>query len=165
MPYKCKLGALTVLSLTVLLTACVAPGKFRPNDTISRDCPAGSVTVEIKYGDSYIDVTPKAHLKENSGIKFVLKPREGEAAHSKDGPPKDTESLMVTITGEKYESSGDTPVGDTSVGWLNKSGAAGPEPHKDLIVCAADDQAEGTYYYSVQVENVGKLDPRADVKN
>jgi len=165
MPHKCNLRALTVLSLTVLLTACVVPGKFRPNDKISEDCPDGSVTVEIKYGDSYIEVTPKADLNKNSGIRFVLKPKQNEAAYSKDGPPKDSESLMVTIAGEKYESSGDTPVGDTGVGWLNKSGAAGPEPHKDLIVCAAGDQAKGIYYYSVQVENVGKLDPRADVKN
>ena len=154
---------LTTAAMAASLTACVSPGTYRPNTDVSRDCTNGSVVVEIRYGDSHLQVTPKANLKRDAGVKFVLKPKQNEQAHSKNGS-KGTNDLEVVIKGEKFvPDEGST--GDTSVAWLDISGTAGPPPHKDLIRCAGEDQAQGTYFYSVEVEYVGKLDPRADVKD
>ena len=154
---------LTIAVIAASLAACASPGTYRPNTQVSRDCTNGSVLVEIRYGDSHLQVTPRANLKRNAGVKFVLKPKQNEQAHSKNGS-KATNDLEVLIKGEKFvPDSGAT--GDTSVTWLDKSGTAGPPPHTDLIACAKPNQAQGTYYYSVEVEHVGKLDPRADVKD
>lgn len=162
MQSRTKVHVLAVAVIAVSLTACVAPGTYRPNTDVSKTCTNGSVVVEIKYGDSYVQVTPKADLRRNAGVKFVLKPKKNEQAHKK-GSSKDTEDLLVTIKGEDFVHRGERSGGVESVTWLDISGTAGPSPHDDLIVCADPDQASGTYFYSVEVENVGKLDPRADV--
>ena len=151
------IGAVIAMSLT----ACVIPGKYRPKSTVSTECTNGSVVVEVKYGDSYLKVTPKAKLKRDAGVKFVLKPKN-EVAHSKNGS-KESEDLLVTIKGERYDRAPGTSGGTEDLTWLDKSGTAGPNPHRYLVACADAEQAEGTYFYSVEVEHVGKLDPRADV--
>ena len=152
---------LTAVAITIAFTACAIPGKYRPTASISSDCSKGSVVVDIKYSDSYLKVTPRANLKRDAGVKFVLKTKKGRSI-GKTGT-KDNRDLIVTIKGERFDPSGGGG-GDTAVSWLNKTGTAGPKRRNELIVCAADDQAYGTYFYSVEVENVGILDPRADVE-
>jgi len=117
----------------------------------------------IQYSDSYLKVTPRAHLERKSALKFVLKPKKGKSV-DKDGNVKDNNDLKVTITGTKYIK-GKNASGNESLTWLNKPDeSAGPRGEKEVIACTKPDQAGGTYYYSVEVENVGTLDPRVDVE-
>lgn len=102
----------------------------------------GTQPVNVHYGDSEIRVTPvKVRVKRGSRIRFELKPK---GSHHRD--------TVVTIKAKDP---------DTGA-WIDISGNARDNVDR-LDVCVPVDQAKGVYEYWVEVDGVGKLDPRADV--
>jgi hypothetical protein len=132
-------NVLSALPLAALAVACATPGQYVASRSISTNCPNGSTFVDIVYGDSYLKVDPKANVKQNSGFELRLKPRAG------------FEGKQVTIEGKTAKD-----------GWLSARGSKGDSNGK-LLICVPANQALGAYYYRVRVEDVGTLDPRADV--
>jgi hypothetical protein len=137
MPFMGKALLLSVLAVT--LTACATPGKYSASRSISTQCADGSTFVNVDFGDSNVKVNPVANVKRNAALEFRLRAGQGY------------EDKLVTIRGKAAKD-----------GWISASGSDDGRDNK-LIVCVPSEQAEGTYYYLVQVEDVGTLDPRANV--
>ena len=137
MPFMGKALLLSVLAVT--LTACATPGEYSASRSISTQCADGSTFVNVDYGDSNIRVNPVANVKRNGALEFRLRADQGY------------EDKLVTISGKAAKD-----------GWISASGSDDGRDNK-LIVCIPSAQAEGTYYYLVRVEDVGTLDPRANV--
>lgn len=134
------LRSVLTLPLAALAAACATPGQYTESRSISTACPTGSTFVNILYGDSYLKVVaPKANVKRNSAFELRLRPSPG------------FEGKQVTIKGKTANDS-----------WLDKHSK---NADGKLLICVPPDQALGQYYYLVQVEDVGTLDPRADVTN
>ena len=136
---------LLILSIPLLLTACVIPESY--DQTGCTDEPGPARPVNIMYGDSKITVKPPLktiNMKKN--LKFRL------SADPAKGPGNlDYATVKVTIKSK-----------DSNNHWINTSGTAdGTNP---LVVCVPDFQADRIVTYLVEVEDVGVLDPRVDVR-
>lgn len=138
-------NAILIPGLVLALGACTAPGQFSSSTVVSSSCPKGTTKVHVKYGDSYLDVNPQAKTKANAALQFVLDPKSTRGPNGLN-----YDDVTVTIKGKNADAS-----------WISESGKA--SEGRDLIVCVPPAQAEGTYFYLVEVEQVGTLDPRADV--
>jgi len=138
-------NAILIPGLALALGACTAPGEFSASTVVSDACPKGTTKVHIKYGDSYLDVNPQAKTKANAALQFVLDPKSTRGPNGLN-----YEDVKVTIKGK-----------DAAAAWISASGTA--SEGSDPIVCVPPAQADGTYFYLVEVEQVGTLDPRADV--
>lgn len=135
-------NVLAALPLAALAAACATPGQYTATRSISTTCPTGSTFVNIFYGDSQLKVVaPKATVKQNAGFELRLKAERGY------------ENKTVTIEGKTRNDR-----------WLAASGSESESDGK-LLICVPPDQELGPYYYLVRVEDVGTLDPRADVTN
>ena len=135
---------LLILSIPLLLTACVTTDSY--DQTVCTDA-RGSQPVNIHYGDSQIKVTPPLYtINTKKNRKFRL------IADNVKGPGNlDYAKVKVTIKSK-----------DSSNNWINTSGTEnGTNP---LVVCVPDFQADRIVTYLVEVEDVGVLDPRVDVR-
>jgi hypothetical protein len=134
----------------LLLTACVIPGDTVPSDNPLTCTDSGKTTVNIFYGDSQLKVSPQVvRVHKNKMIQFALHPQKAPAT---DPEGVDYDEVTVTVTGKK-----------TDGNWLNVSGDS--KSGKKLQVCAPDPGGVKvvTYEYMVTVQEVGQLDPRAEV--
>lgn len=138
------LRTISIVSLATLFCGCATEGKF-VNQSKDNDCDGkGTVSAFIKYGDSYIDVTPHAKVKRKGEIIFKLVPQR----NSDFGI--DYTKLDITIAGK-----------NASDNWLDTNGKQ--NDGKKIFVCVADTQALGDYEYLVEVPGVGTIDPRVSV--
>ncbi len=138
------LKIISIATLAAVFCGCATEGKF-VNQSKDNDCDGkGTVSAFIKYGDSYIDVTPHAKVKRKGEIIFKLVPQR----NSNFGI--DYTNLDITITGKTI-----------SAGWLNTNGKQNDK--KKIFVCVDDTQALGDYEYLVLVPGVGTIDPRVSV--
>jgi len=140
-----------LLVTPLLLMACATEGKFSTSNKFETlaDCHDGGTYVKVHYEDSYLKIKPKINVKRGTGLEFRLKPKNSV------GAPVNYEEMEVTIEGKP---------GGLSAAWINVSGSFKNSPGGSLFICIPDGTAEGTYHYSVSVEQLGQLDPRADVE-
>jgi hypothetical protein len=129
----------------VLLTACPTEGASS-EDSSYGECKGGGAFVTVHYGDSEIKVHPVIKVKTGSVLEFRLKPNK------KNSDEIDFEKVTVTIKGK-----------DAAADWIDVNGTYNSSKGT-LSVRVPPDQAEGVYQYLVNVDQVGQLDPRADVE-
>jgi hypothetical protein len=138
--------------IPLLLMACTSEGKYSKSNTfdIKEECGDAGTWVRVHYGDSQLKVKPKVHLKKGSAWEFRLKPK------IKATDPVDYNKMEVTILGKKS---------DPDASWIDISGTF-EKSGGSLVLCVDPDQKEDlkTYEYFVHVEEIGTLDPRADVE-
>jgi len=133
---------LTLIIASLSLSACVAEGQFVSAKKDNRCDGKGQADLRISYGDSLLDVTPKVNVKQDGEIIVKLKPEKGY------------ESIMVTLHGKNDDNTDD---------WLDMTVKASDfKPGENPYICVHE-QPLGTYEYYVEVETVGKLDPRIKV--
>jgi len=156
------------LTLALVLNDCVAqshrefPGRFYDGRMPPglETCPGtnrrirGSSFVLVKYADSSIKVTEYTEVGRQrddgvGAIEFRLIPTGGPS------DPSFAAAEVKIIGKEGHDTQGNT----VDPSWLNKTG----QGHESIVVCPGDKTPVGSYEYEVQVEGVGKVDPRADV--
>ena len=100
-----------------------------------------------------IKIKGLVHVVPGEFFAIELKPK----GNSEIRPGLIVEDLDVTISGKA--------IGLPS-GWLK----AGPKSYNDtapdghkLFICVPPAQMDGAYYYNVEIDEIGELDPRADV--
>jgi hypothetical protein len=128
-----------VIALTASLCACVTPGKFYSTSTDNQCNGKGKVDLDVRYGDSKIDVTPKIDVGQGGEIIVKLKPEKGY------------ENTKVMFDGKTANDN-----------WLDKEMSYG-DGKKQIWLCVDPNQAPGEYSYNVEVVGVGTIDPRAIV--
>lgn len=146
-----------VITCVSLLAAGCADGKFNASIFQSDACspPAdviGFTPVAIKYGDSHLVVIPVAKIKANSEIRFMLLPQKKPSTDIVD-----YENVQVSISSPDDDT-------DPEANWLEVDGSYNAND-KMLTVCVPVNLTQDTYKYVVKVDQVGLLDPRADVLN
>ncbi len=161
-----------ILLATILMSGCasgrgsehaaaaVEDGQFDDQATFDgsraklKTCSGpGGTHVNLFYGNSEIRTAGVVHLKAGKFFAIKLMPHND----MNNRPRIDYEDLNVTISGK--------PDGSPSSDWLtagptsyNKAG-----PDNELVICVPEGQATGTYYYNIDIDKTGSLDPRADV--
>lgn len=148
-----RIGLLVALALS--LSAC--DGTFRTKDFSSSTCAdkglpfnvGGYTLTAVHYGDSRMIVIPISEIDENAEFRLKLLPKRRQ-----DSDVHDFTQVLVTISSPDDD-------GDTPPNWLEASGTAAADG--TLIICVPPTLTKDSYKYDVVVENVGQLDPRADV--
>jgi hypothetical protein len=143
-----------ILLLTIVITASFASGPVVAQDPTEQAlaqsvCSGTPKQVTIHYGDSEIRVTPpviQAYNQNNNKnyLRFKL-----------NTSPRDTDEFVLGDALVNIEGKGKDD------DWIDAKGTANDNAYLD--VCIEDSQAGGTYRYYVEIENVGKIDPRAIV--
>jgi len=128
-----------VIAITASLCACVTPGQFYSTSSPNQCNGKGKVDLDVKYGDSKIDITPKIDIGQGGEIIVRLKADKGY------------ENTKVIFDGK---------TGDDK--WLDKEMTAG-NGKKQIWICVDPNQAPGEYRFNVEVAGVGTIDPRAIV--
>jgi hypothetical protein len=144
-----------LIACVSVITAGCADGKFNAGIFQSSACNPpvdviGFTPVAIKYGDSHLVVIPVAKIRPNSEIRFMLLPQKKPSTDLID-----YENVLVSVSSADDD-------GDTPADWLEVAGTYNAND-KMLTVCVPANLSESTYKYIVKVDNVGMLDPRADV--
>jgi hypothetical protein len=142
---------LLMLFTPLLLTAC-DPRKDNP--ALLNDCDAGPAPgppVNVHYGDSQLKVTPPIFtIPRKTKIKFNLLPDKKPAT---DPAGVDYDLVEVTIKSKDLYAHP----------WLQTSGTN--DADGNLVVCVPSNATLGVMEYLIQVDEVGTLDPRAEVEN
>jgi len=95
----------------------------------------------VKYGDSHLSAKAVQNIKKKTKWRIKLQ------------ADKDYADAIVTIIGKTADSK-----------WINTWGKASDSP--EIFICVPDGLSIGKeYYYSVSVQGVGFVDPRAKVVN
>jgi len=128
-----------VIAITASLCACATPGKFYSVNSANQCNGKGKVDLEVRYGDSKIDVTPKIDVGQGGEIIVRLKADKGY------------ENTKVIFKGKTANDD-----------WLNKEMTVG-NGKKQIWICVDPNQAPGQYRFNVEVDGVGTIDPRAIV--
>jgi hypothetical protein len=138
-----------------LLSACVANGVPRSMTFVSTVCGEevrGYTPLKIEYGDSFIRVKAKSKIWKKTEFRATLSPkRDSDDAINYD-------DVSVTITGKAT----DSPASD----WISGTGTFNNtenQGHEILLGCVPNALPGKVYFFDVVVEEVGRLDPRAEV--
>ena len=169
-----KMKRITVILVSFLLmTGCATDGKFSASRkfdispatlaALADECDVvGGTPTKLDYGFNGSTENSKKRIKIKGLVHVVpgeffaikLKPK----GNDKIRPDLIVEDLVVTISGK--------PAVGLPSGWLK----AGPKSYNDtepddyqLFICVPSGLAHGAYYYNVEIEAIGNLDPRADV--
>jgi hypothetical protein len=139
---KTTTSLMGVVAVTALLGSCTTV-------TTMASCSGPARQVTIFYGDSEIRVAPPViKLARQEELRFRLQPDK------KASDEVDFDTVLVTVKGKES---------DPDASWIDASGT-----YKDsggyLGVCVPSGQAHKTYRYYVDVNTVGKIDPRARVQ-
>lgn len=150
---KKTIGLLFVLTL---LTGCASEGKFI-SDHLPNSCDSKGYTfVVINYGDGYLWTKAVIKVRPGAELQYHLKPgSKTDLVKFRD--------MEVTIAGK------DAPVppfpsppSDDS--WLDASGSY-TDDGSVWKVCVPKEPEGDKYYYTITVENLGQIDPRADIEH
>ena len=137
---------LFVSALSLLSVACA------PAITVPDGCAehGGPKSVTVKYGAEGITVEPKKNVKRKSVFIIKLKPTSN-----------DYKDKVVTIDGKSVSPGG---AGVASPDWLDTSDAY--DTRKKFIYCTPEltDERDQDYTYSVEIEDLGLIDPRVIVE-
>ena len=124
---------LMIAVLALLGTGCAAGIE-------SIDCPGPNKTdITIRYGDSKIMVTNRVEVERDGRLVLKLQADRGY------------ENAVVTLTGK-----------DPQAAWIEAELKETEKNTPKAVICV-DNQPVGTYYYEVNVDGVGTIDPRVDV--
>ena len=156
----------TLILLGVALTAgCATDGRFSAKREFDSsranldECDdIGGTAVKLHYGftgnsstaSNRIRITGLVHVQAGEIFAIELNPKNNRSINSK----VDFEDSLVTITGKDMPSA-----------WLSAGPASYTDtaPDHQLVICVPKDQEPGAYYYNIEIQNAGSLDPRADV--
>lgn len=147
-----------MLLATILISACARQGQYSASGTFDAsralldECDdKGGTHVNLIYDNHQIRTVAVARLKAGEIFAIRLKPKNDQ---KNDRPNIDYETETVTISGKGAASA-----------WLSASGSYNNTnpPHHELVICVPLKQPDGQYYYQIEINEAGKLDPRADV--
>jgi len=155
-----------MLLATILITGCKANGapegageglfdakaSFNSSRALLDDCDdTGGTHVILFYGNFEVRTAGVVNLKKGEIFAIRLHPKND----LNNRPGIDYETETVTISGK-----------DSASVWLSAVGTydTTPAPHHELIICVPPEQADGNYYYNIDITKTGSLDPRAKVK-
>ena len=141
---------IVILATFLLVSACAVDGQHSKSAKATGKCPGsvGATTTIVFYGDSELRTTPISKIKPNSEFRFKLKPQP------KGSDPVNYDNVDVEV---KFKP------GDPAT-WINVKDSAANAPNATLIVCVPDTATVGDVYeFFIDVDDVGKLDPRAAV--
>jgi len=145
---------LIALFLAMLVSSCSSDGKFRKGIFTSTACSgqqsSGFTMTAIHYGDSRLIVIPISAIEPNSEFRFLLVPKK-----RRDSDIHNFEKMDVAISSNDDD-------GDAEPNWLQVNGNYDDDGPM-LTLCVPATLSKSQYKYDVVVENVGQLDPRADV--
>lgn len=137
---------LFISALSLLSVACA------PEITVPDGCAelGGPKSVTVKYGAEGIEVEPRKNVKKKSVFIIKLKPTSNEY-----------KDKVVTIDGKSVIPGG---AGVANPDWLDTSDTY--NTRKKFIYCTPDvpDKTDQDYKYSVEVEDLGLIDPRVKVE-
>ena len=164
---------LPILVITAFFAGCATDGKFHSRNFTSTVCggPVSGYTVTfIAYGDAKLLVIPLSKIRVNTEWRFILKPLQLRKSVS----TVDYKAQIVTITGKNAAADWINSAGPgAGTGNWAGTGAGGPisgtyngATNNTLTACVKNlpNPAVGTaVYFNVDVGNVGRLDPRANV--
>lgn len=138
---------ITILLIALGLAGCAKDGSL-VLDSIPNSCSGtGHTFTWIKYGDSHLGALKLSEIGRKSEWRFRLQPdNPGGGIYS---------DKLVTISAK--------PSGPPQP-WLSVSGKHSANPV--LVLCVPDTLAlHDVIEYMIEVEDVGMLDPRAEVVN
>lgn len=145
----------TALLGIVLLSGCAKEGQFIADNLPNSCSSTGHTFVFINYGDGYLTAKAVIKVKPGKELQYRLKPG------SKTDLVKFRDSL-VTITA-KTAPNPPFPAPPSDSVWLHKSGTYRGTGGV-MTVCVPPNPVGDKYYYTINVQNVGQLDPRADIR-
>ena len=169
---------ITILLLlaTILISGCATEGQFNASRkfdispatlaALSSECDnSGGTSARLDYGftgstqgaKTRIKIKGLVHVIPGEIFAIELKPKSNGNISTVD-----IDAAMVTISGKECAPGEIPPESDCflSAGPASYNNTA---PGHELIICVPADQPSGPYYYNVEIKDVGKLDPRADV--
>lgn len=155
-------NVLTILVVSMLFAGCCTfrpDGGFCKKGFASGAC-GGPVTgytgTVVAYGESSMVVVPISHIRENTEWRFILRPIGNSAT---------LENATVTITGKVPPAPGDNAwINTAGPGATIISGSYNGAANHMLTACVKPPVPdEASYYYIVDIDGVGVLDPRADI--
>ncbi len=152
---------LITLLATALLAGCVN-GRFHEKVIPSAACGgnvSGYSVTYIGYGDSKLVVIPLSKIRVDTEWRFILKPIQLGKSVSGD----DYKDKIVRITGKRPL---DAWLDTAAAGGNEISGTYNGAADHTLAACVkiVPVPAVGTpVYFVVEVQDIGTLDPRADV--
>jgi len=132
-----------------MLASCAKEGKFLTSGLPNSCGSTGHTFVFIKYGDSHIAAKAVIRVRPGKELQYRLVPDRGSS-------PIDYEDSVVTITSKVPPNPADGTWVETN-GSYDSSGGV-------LKVCVPTAPTATSYYYKIDVADVGELDPRADVE-
>ena len=159
---------LITLVVTTLFSGCCSftrNGGFCEKAIFSPACASGSTgytSTVVAYGDSTLVVVPLSDIRNNTEWRFILAPADIRWSEKSNGYYNDKK---VTITGKV------DLVNPGHNDWINTAGPGATaisgtfRDDKVLTACVnpPNPMPGEEYYYDVEVEEVGTLDPRADL--
>ena len=145
---KNNLQLLLVTAGAALVTACATDGMPIDSKEVIAPCSApGYTQTKVRYGDSQIIVKPLSKVRPGTAFRFKLLPQRSATDQ------RDYRTVRVTIKAKDSN-------------WLPETSGTFKDARDGLLTsCVPEDLQENVYYYMVEVEDVGVLDPRADVSN
>jgi hypothetical protein len=147
-----------MLLTTLLISACAIEGRFSKSGTFPTlgECDdKGGTFVILKYSNNEIRTEARARLQAGEIFEIRLDPRNDQWNRPTvpgGSTPIDYRDFDVTISGK-----------DAASSWL-KAGPDSWRSAKDnkLVICVPPG-TDGTFYYNIEIDETGSLDPRADV--
>lgn len=147
---------IVALGIASALAAC--DGTFRTKSFSSTTCGTAVVPIPvigytitgIHYGDSRLIVLPVSQIKPNSEFHFRLIPKVRTKSDQHN-----YQQMQVAITSADDD-------GDTPANWLHVDGTYNDD-NRVLVACIPPTLTKSEYKFMVTVQEVGQLDPRADV--
>ena len=128
------------------MTGCTTTTAF----TTTCGGTSGFPATHIKYGDSQIVVQAKSNVRVDREFHFKLMPDR------KPGDPVDYRDVLVTVSGK-----------DAASSWISGSATFNTAPgaaHTFFGGCVPSTSVVGDVFtYDVKIQDVGNLDPRAEV--
>jgi hypothetical protein len=136
---------MTVLLVAAAISGCTNYGKLIQTNIPNTCDGTGHSITWIKYGDSHVGALALTNIGRKSEWWFKLQPDNPGGGNYSD--------KIVTISAKP---------GGTPQPWLSISGAY--STGSVLVLCVPDTLPIGTTIdYMIEVEDVGLLDPRAEV--
>ena len=142
-----------ILAILTAAAGCATNGNPNKGAKSNGTCPdsVGATTTNLFYGDSQIRLTPISKVRENSELRFHLKPQKNR------GDKVDYEAIVVEV---KFKPVANPPT------WLENKDSYNNAPDNTLTVCVPPGAALGTVWeFYVDIPGIGKIDPRAEVVN
>lgn len=149
-----------LLIATAALSACASSGK--PIEISITDSPCGTST------KGYTPASVSYHTKNTFEMSMKLKWDVGESTEFRIRlkPKRGSEGVLVKTIGKSGNLPPNGTGGPTPFGWLDGSGTAFGLTDQILILCVPPGIPKGTIYkFDVDIDGIGRLDPRVEVTN